>query len=962
MLMKGLSWSMAAAALAVGLGLSVADAVAAQPTPIVRKARFSGATPGKLSDMRFPDAYAGPTFFTRENPNPSPWSPQYTRNKTIRKTGQPFLAGKAGDGALQSQHPGVNTMAGPLYTFEGLNNADSAGVNGGGYYVPPDTVGDVGPAHYVQAVNTAMRIFTRDGTPLTPPFLISHLFASLGSGSKCATTDDGDPIVLYDHLADRWLVSQFSVTDPAPYSQCIAISQTGDPTGAWYVYDFVMPNDKMNDYPHFGVWPTAYFMTDNQFTANWAGAGVFAFDRARLLAGDPSASYIYFDLESVDVNIGGMLPADLDGPPPPSGSPGLFAYFTATEYGDSTDGLRLFAFTPDFATPASSSFTELTAAPLAVAAFDPVSPNSRGQVPQPSPATSSNKLDAITDRLMHRLQYRNFGAYESLVVMHTVDASGDSSAAVFKAGVRYYQLTRSASGSPWTVNEQATFAPDAAHRFMGSAAMDGAGNLAVAYSVSSDTLGIFPSLRYAGRLASDAANGLAQGEQTLYAGTGVQTTTSTAQRWGDYASLSVDPVDDCKFWFTSEYYANPLPAACTSLGNSSINARCWQTRIGNFQFPGCSVPAKGTLTGQVTLSGSSAPLAGVLVAAGNGYLAMTDASGHYTLRLPPGSYDMGAARVGLVPGTATGVAVTSLGTATRDFTLSGVPTLQATTATLDDSVTPYGNDNGIVDANECLAVDLGVGNAGYAAATGYTATLASLTPGVTVRGAASASGLTFPVYGTSTQRFEIGTPPSLQAGTPIQLQLSLNGAAGNFTLPYTLATGSPSATGLPFSATGPVSIPDNSTTGAMLSIPVSGVTGAVSKVKVALYLTHTWISDLTISLIAPDNTEVMLASGVGASGDNMGQNCPTTDGNDTIFDDAAGTPIGSGTAPFLGTFKPASPLSGFNGHAPNGTWKLKAFDSVSSDTGTLQCVTLTINGYTTTAGVCDDVIFVGRFD
>jgi len=497
------------------------------------------------------------------------------------------------DPVLQISAPALKTPA-PSIAFEGISNADNSSVYGF-LVLPPDPVGDVGPSHYVQAVNILFEVFDKStGGSLVGPMPISTLFQGLGTACDPAVGDEdsdgGDPIVLYDHLADRWLISQFTFVGP-PFHQCIAISQTGDPTGAYHIYDFEMPNDKFNDYPKFGVWPDAYYMSDNQFAPpsfNFAGAGVFAFERDKMLNGDP-ASAIYFDLETVDSSIGGLLPADLDGPAPPPGTPNYFAYFTATEFGDAQDGLRIFEFHVDFTTPASSTFTERSGSPLATAAFNPVlCPAFFECIPQRG---TKVKVDSLADRLMFRLQYRNFGTHESLVTNHTVNAGNG------RAGIRYYELRATPPGGNFVVNEQATYAPGSNHRWMGSAAMDSAGNLAVGYSVSGALL--FPSIRYASRLASDPPGGLFQGEATLQKGGGSQT--SLSSRWGDYSALSVDPVQECTFWYTQEYYAT------TSLAG-------WQTKIGSFRLPGCIHDlAVVKITAKATLKGAAPVTAGVAV-------------------------------------------------------------------------------------------------------------------------------------------------------------------------------------------------------------------------------------------------------------------------------------------------------------------------------------------------------------
>lgn len=548
------------------------EAQSSQLTPKEGRAAHAGVSP-PLHSMR-PPAAPTPGTISQEREIPiRPFRP------TSRPKQRPATALSQADGIIGAPALPAPNMPAPTTTFDGLGNVDNGAVHGFGV-LPPDPNGDVGPNHYVQSVNLLFRVFQKDGTPLTAPLKMSSLFAGAPT-SPCALQDDGDPIVLYDHLADRWLLSQFAIVAPISH-QCIAISQTGDPSGSYFVYDFAMLNTKDNDYPKFGVWPDAYYMTDNQFVGTtFAGAGVFAFDRARMLAGDPTASFIYFDLEALDPFIGGMLPADLDGVPPPTGTSNLFAYFTANEFFDPGDALRLFDFHADFANPVASSFTERAESPIAVAPFDPnLCGFSRNCIPQPGPAVG---LDAISDRLMHRLQYRNFGSHESLVVNHTVDANGTD-----HAGIRYYELRRAPAGG-WSIHEQSTFAPDATHRWMGSAALDQQGNLAVGFSASDNAT--FPSIRYAGRLVSDLPGGLFQGEATLQVGAGSQT--SLLSRWGDYSMLAVDPSDGCTFWYTNSYYA----------ATSSSN---WRTRIGSFAFPSCAAQGQADLS--VTKSASANPV------------------------------------------------------------------------------------------------------------------------------------------------------------------------------------------------------------------------------------------------------------------------------------------------------------------------------------------------------------------
>ena len=442
-----------------------------------------------------------------------------------------------------------------IANFDGVTN-----VNG---VLPPDTNGDVGPNHYMQWVNLTFAIYSKTGTLLYGPAAGNTLWS--GFGGVCQTRNDGDPIVLYDHLADRWMVSQFAVPGgTSGYHQCIAVSQTGDPTGAWYRYDFLWSNTNMNDYPHFGVWPDGYYMAVHEFAnaATWAGQGVAVFERDKMLLGQ-AARMVKFNLFSTDPNMGGMLPTDLDGPAPAAGTPNYFVEPDDNAGGFPQDQIQIWAFHVDWANTANSTFTRTTT--LATAAFDSNMCNgARTCIPQQG---TTAKLDAIADRAMYRAQYRNFGGYETIVMNHTVDATGTD-----RAGIRWYEL-RNTGGAGWGINQQSTFSPDATHRWMGSIAMNGSGDMAIGYSASSNTM--YPAIRYTGRLASDALNTMTQGEGTLIAGTGAQT--HTAARWGDYSMLAVDPTDDCTFWFTSEYV-------------QTTGSAPWRTRIGSFKLADCGAP------------------------------------------------------------------------------------------------------------------------------------------------------------------------------------------------------------------------------------------------------------------------------------------------------------------------------------------------------------------------------------
>jgi hypothetical protein len=449
------------------------------------------------------------------------------------------------DPVVQSS-PFAAAMPSPLLNFNGIPFPGVA-CN----CAPPDTNGEVGLTQYAQIVNEGYQVFNKStGASVLGPVSISTIWG--GFGGVCETAGGGDPVMLYDQLANRWIVSQFAGTS-VPTDECIAVSTTSDATGSYNRYGFHL-GTSFFDYPKIGVWPDAYYMAMDVYNSTGTlrlGPQPFAFNRAAMLSGAP-ASFITTGITggaSEDL----YLPSDLDGSTlPPAGAPNSFVEWP----GSGT--YKVYHFHVDFGTPANSTFS-LFANPAA-AGFTALCPTTRNCVPQ---ASTTSRLDAIGDRLMFRLAYRNFGDHEAVVTNYTVSSGG-------VAGIRWIEL-RNVTNGPVTVFQQSTYQPDTIWRWMGSAAMDGSGNLAVGFSASSSS--IVPGLRYAGRLAGDPANTLAQGETVLFAGQGSQT--GTSNRWGDYSDLTVDPVDDCTFWFTSEYY----PSGVTQFN--------WRTRIGSFKFATC---------------------------------------------------------------------------------------------------------------------------------------------------------------------------------------------------------------------------------------------------------------------------------------------------------------------------------------------------------------------------------------
>ena len=581
------------------------------------------------------------------------------------------------DGAVQ----GAAAAAGPATPGLGF-----AGVGQGDYgfsdqYAPPDTNGAVGATQYVQWVNTAYAVFNKSTGAIVAGYPKPGNSLWSGFGGGCQSNNDGDPIVQYDKLANRWILTQFSVST-TPYLQCVAVSTSPDATGSYYRYAFSYGTSDFNDYPKLGVWPDGYYVSYNIFTngQTFAGSKVCALDRAKMLVGDASATQQCVQLGSA---FGGLLPSDVDGTtPPPAGSPDY-----VLNYG--SNALNLWKFHVDWATPASSTFTGPASIP--VASFSPACNGGGTCIPQPG---VSQRLDSLADRLMYRLAYRNFDDHEALVVNHAVTVGSS-------VGVRWYEL-RDPNGTP-TVFQQGTYAPDATFRWMGSIAMDGAGDIALGYSASSST--VSPSIAYAGRAPSDPA-GTLSGETVLKAGSGSQYCPNilfcrSLSRWGDYSAMTVDPLDDCTFWYTNEY-------------EKASGAFNWSTWISSFKFPGCG-------TAQVLTSISVSPASASVQTGGTRQFAATaldqngspmnpqptfawSVSGGGTISssglFTAGSTAGGPFTVGASSGGINGTASVTVTAPAPDFALSATPTTQSirqgTAATYTVTVAPLNGFAGSV--------------------------------------------------------------------------------------------------------------------------------------------------------------------------------------------------------------------------------------------------------------------------
>ena len=513
---------------------------------------------------------------------------------------------------------------------------------------PPDTVGDVGPTYFIQAVNTSIGIYRKSDSVRVAAFTFDTFMSQGSFGNLCDTNNFGDPVILYDSFEDRWVITDFAfqldasnnVANPPGVFQCIAVSKTGDPvTGGWNFYSLHL-TDALNDYPKFGIWPDGIYMSANMFAfpagGAFQGSRVWAFNKAQMYAGATSIQIVQFSPPSAEFT---LLPANarLQTGTPPPGSPNYFSVVWQF-----TNVVSIYKFHVDWNSISLSTFT---------GPFTSLAPASWTPAPATVPAQGGNANDTLATRLMMQNQYSNIGGVESIWDSHTVRGGVAGTAAP-----RYYQITVTGGTVAATTTQAASHTPDTTfNRYMPSLALDRAGDMALGYSASSAAL--IPAIRYAGRLAGDPVNTLPQTETSLVEGTGAQ---NTSTRWGDYSAMSLDP-NGCTFWYTNEYYI-------TTGGN-------WQTRIGSFQFPSCTQVTSGTLQGTVTASVGGAPLSGATITFGSRTVT-TNGSGFYQfLSIPSGTYPgITASDLGFASSSASSIVLSDATTTTQDFSLATAPT------------------------------------------------------------------------------------------------------------------------------------------------------------------------------------------------------------------------------------------------------------------------------------------------
>ncbi len=792
---------------------------------------------------------------------------------------------------VQWRTEGAGSIPAPTRVFDMVTGTAS----------PPDPVGDVGPNHYVVMSNVSFAVYNKTGgAPVFGPAANNQLWA--GFGGACQSENAGDPIVLHDQFADRWLLTQFTAAGPT-YFICVALSTSPDPTGTYYRWAF-STGSNFPDYPKFGVWRDAYYFQTREFAGNtFAGIGAYAFNRQQAIAGNPNPTVISFVVSPAAAggafNIGdGLLPADVDGPDlPPVGAPSYWvgSMDNGASYGAPQDALTFWKFVADFNTPANSTFTLTHTIPIA--AYDTIFPCSgRSCIPQPN---TTRQLDILSyrQRPLHRLAYRNFGSHESLVTNQSVEA------VTGMAGIRWWEL-RNPSTTP-TVFQEGTYAPgatDGIHRWMGSIAQDGAGNMAMGYSVSNAS--VAPGIRYTGRLVSDTPGMMPRGEGTFVTGVGSKT---NSERWGDYTSMNVDPADDCTFWYVNQYF----PTA---------GSNTWTLTAGAFRFNECGTPTftVGAGPSQATICTPQSAEFSVNVGSIAGFNSPVTLSASGV----PASATSGFGTNPVIPGNSSLFTVSNTGAVaagTYPITITG--TQGATTRTSDVFLTvetaPPGTPSPSTTANGAtgLSTSPTLTWAAVAGASGYTVEVATDAGFANIVRTANVTGTSYTVA------------PGLDPQTTYHWRVRSNnscGAGSNSTVR------SFSTANIVCYAGAPVPIPDNNPAGANATINVSSG-GNVSALRVSVGVTHTFVGDLIITLTKGATSAEIINRPTSCSGDNIAA---------TFFDASANAPntCVAGPPAIGGDKRPLQAFTAFDGQPLAGTWTLNVADRAGVDVGTIDSV------------------------
>jgi len=793
----------------------------------------------------------------------------------------------------------VQNTFGGIYSYALEENFIGASSSESGF-LPPDPTGAVGPNHYVHSVNSIVKIFDKSGTLLVGPTALGT-FLGIGSNS-------GDPIVLYDQLADRYFVSEFGSLSN---SLAIGISDTNDPTGAYNVYQFSL--DAFPDYPHYSIWPDGYYLTANKGGTN----KVYAIERDVMLAGGSNPQIVGFPLPGGVQNSNTVLspePANLTGTSFPADVPGYIVYLQDDGWSGITfDHLKVWEIEVDWVTIGNSTIS--SALEIPTDPFNSVfAPFGSGDVGQPG---TSNKIDMIGGVISFAANYRSFGTHNSWVITFNTDIDGNDT-----SGVRWIEL-RNDSSNPWTVFQEGTYAPADGHsRFMGSAAMDAAGNIGLGFNIASVTLQA--GIRYTGRFDGDPLGQMTIAETTIIDGAGVQTTTN---RFGDYSHLTMDP-DNFTFWHTAEYF--------------SANNQ-WRTQVASFSL-------SGGFTTDVGTSEIIQPVSGILTNAETVEVTIRNFGSASQTNIPlelrvDGNLVASETFTGTINAnqtdTYTFAQTVDLSTAGQTYSIEVKTDLTGDEFSANDTFTKevmhvFANDVGVVEIVEPTSGE-GLGTE-------------TVTVSIENFGAASQSNfdVSYTIDGGTAVTESVAGPIApgdmLNYSFTTTADLSVEGTYEFETTTELVAdsdTSNDSATKTVVNQSCASQINDTNfsigpdagtTTNSVISYPADI---AVNDVNVTVNIEHSWIGDLTITLIAPDNTQVVLADGVCGNCDDM---------INVTFDDEAANPISGAVDPITGSYQPEGNLSDFDGLSTIGDWILRIVDNANEDGGQLLDWTLQLCG------------------
>jgi subtilisin-like proprotein convertase family protein len=799
-------------------------------------------------------------------------------------------------------------------------------------FAPSDNNIAVGPNHVIEIINhssgSQFIIWNKAGVVVQGPTVLTSLTGIAGAG---------DPVVMYDQLADRWILTEFA---GASINTLVwAVSTTNNPTGTYKIYSYTFPYSA--DYPHYSVWHNAYYGITHDFQPSYVGSSIYAFDRAAMLAGAATATVVSFRFDQTPEIRNRMftnLPVYQDGPAV-SNQSGLFSFFEDdSDTGDpnDVDSIFTFTYTPNFTNPALSVIGPMES--IVSAPFTSTLCGAAACITQPA---GGQNIRGIEGQLMHKVSYRNFGTHESMVANFTTNVGSGI------GGVRWWELRRTGGAGAWSMYQQGTVSgTDNNNRYMGSITQNANGDIGLIYNVNGPgTPPVFPSVRITGRTTCDPLGQMSIPETSVIEGTVVNGT----NRMGDYNTLAVDPSNG-SFWGVGQYCRTGLG----TFGN-------WATRMVNFTITGggaqiTSQPANSTVCVATTASFSvTANAGGALsyqwqVSTDNGvtWAPIGGATAAvYSFTAVAG--DNGKQFRCIVSSAGCPVVATSNAATLTITTLSQGGTMSSSSTSAcagpnSTTLTLTGSIGNIIRWES--SIDAGVTWVNIANTT-TTLTVTNLTQTTQYRALVQSSGclaaysttatVTFIAAGVGNLVITSDVPTTICAGDPALLT-ALSAAAGTVTV-----------------SSGPISvaIPDGNLVGVSTPLIVAGVpaTAVGTSASVTFNITHTWDGDVALFLKAPNNQVLNLVNHRGGSADNF---------VNTVISSTAVTPIASGAAPFTGTFLPDGNLAapapaGFANSATtfaplyntagllNGTWLFGATDNVGSDAGTITNWSLTLN-------------------